>query len=382
MHEPMLSSPAGDLQASMRRNFRDLEIELEDVECRDIGGLALSFAQASITQDDSGDDEGGGRSTSRHTVAYYEAADARFPRFSVRAMGLLVSVVGALGLKGVRFADQPEFSKQYLVLATQALGAQAILDRKVRDWLLAHRMNITAGGTGVMVYRNGGLLHADELEAFAREAAELVGLLEQARLAAGSLKEPSDLDEVRAFAAQMPQFAGSMEKDFLARRVTKADIDAFLHQSRPRKIPKNIACAYEFPFAMSWLGVLVLPVSAGLGYAGAFAWATVLLLAATAMIYFNLPRLRRERGLLRRGEPGVARILGLRSTGGSENDQEVYKVKAHCDVSGESRVVECRARGKTVNRIAAAGRPTRILYDPAHPDRILLVDALVNSRGD
>jgi hypothetical protein len=95
MHEPMLSSPAGDLQASMRRNFRDLEIELEDVECRDIGGLALSFAQASITQDDSGDDEAGGRSTSRHTVAYYEAADARFPRFSVRAMGLLVSVVGA-----------------------------------------------------------------------------------------------------------------------------------------------------------------------------------------------------------------------------------------------------------------------------------------------
>jgi len=79
MHEPVLSSSAGDLQASMRRNFRDLDIELEtDVQSMEIGGLPLSLAQASITQDASGDT---GSSTSRHTVAYYQAPDGRFPRF-------------------------------------------------------------------------------------------------------------------------------------------------------------------------------------------------------------------------------------------------------------------------------------------------------------
>ena len=391
MHESTLSSPASELQASMRRNFRELHIELDNVQRKEIGGLPIVIAQASITRV-AGFDNDGATSSSRHTVVYHEAPGAEFPRFGLRAMELLFKVAGVLGLQGLSFADQPEFSKQYFVLATQPLGARAILDRKVRDWLLAHPgMNIEAGSTGVLVYGSGSVLHGSEVEMFAREAAQLVGLLEQARrMAAGSPKQPNELDEARAFAKQLPASAGrSMEKDFHKRRVTQADIDAFLRQNPPRKIPKNIACYYEFAFGLAGMGFFFLVGAAVIGVGGtvqrqwgAFVLVTIFFLIAATMIYLGLRRFRREKRLLRYGELAVAKILGLEPAGIEENGQEIYKVRARYEAGGQSRRVECRASGKPAKRIAAEGRPTRILYDPAHPEHILLVDALVNTRGE
>ena len=390
MHESTLSSPATELQASMRRNFRELQIELENVQHKELGGLSIVIAQASIIRS-AGFNTDGDSSSSSHTVAYYEGPDAEFPRFGLRPMGLMFKMAAGMGLHGLHFADQPEFSKQYLVLATEPLRAQGILSRRVRDWLLAHPgTNIEAGGTGVMVYRSGSVLQAGDADAFVREAAELLGLVEHARRMAAFLKPPTELEELRAFGAQLPaSMLRSAEKEYFARRVSQAEMDAFLRQSLPRKVPKNIAYYYQFSFGLAGFGFFFLAMAAVIGTGGAVSgqWEAFIMVAifglvGATMIYFGLPRFRRERRLLRFGEPAVAKILGLESPGIEENGQEIYKVRVLYDAGGQSTRVECQASGKPAKRIAAEGRPARILYDPAHPEHILLVDALVNSREE
>lgn len=391
MHESTLTSPVTELHASMRRNFPELQIGLEQVQRKEIRGLPIVIAQASITRA-AGFDDSGGSSSSSHTLVYYEAPDADFPRFSLRPMDLLFKAAAALGLQGLRFADHPEFSRQYVLLATEPLRTQAILHRKVRDWLLARPgMNIEAGGTGVMLYRSGSVLQAGEADAFARDAAELVDLLDRSRrMALARLDQPTELEELRAFATLLPASMGrAAEKRFLARRVTQEEMDAFLRQGPPRKIPKNIARACEFSFGMAGFGFffLVGAVVVGVGGAvqrqwGAFILATIFLLVAAVMLYFFLPRFRREKRLLQSGQLAVAKILGVEPAGIEEDGQEIYTVRALYETGGQSRRVQCRAPGKAARRIAAEGKPARILYDPAHPEHILLVDALVNARGE
>jgi hypothetical protein len=390
MHESTLSSDATELQASMGRNFQELQIGLEDPQRKELGGLAFTVAEAAILRN-AGFETDGDSSPSRHTVAYYESPDGEFPRFGMRPMGLMFRMAGAMGLPGLRFADQPEFSKQYLVLATEALGAQRILGRTVRDWLLAHPgMNIEAGGTGVMVYRSGDVLQAGDVDGFVRDAAQLLGLVEHARRMAASLKPPTELEELRAFGAQLPaHMLRAAEKEYFKRRVLQADMDAFLRQGLPRKIPKNIAYSYQFSMGLAGFGIFFAVGAVAIAYGAlvtgqlvGFVMLTIALAIASPMIYFGVPRFRRERGLLLRGEVTEARILGLESTGTTENDQEIYKVRVRYEVGGQSRKVECRAWGKPAKRIAAEGRPVRILYDPALPEKILLADALVNSEGE
>lgn len=51
MHETTLPSHVTKLQASIRRNFRELQVELEKVQRKEVAGLAVIIAQASITRD-------------------------------------------------------------------------------------------------------------------------------------------------------------------------------------------------------------------------------------------------------------------------------------------------------------------------------------------
>ena len=99
MHETTLPSHVTKLQTSIRRNFRELQVELEKVQRKEVAGLAVIIAQASVTRD-AGFHFDGGSSSSTHTIVYYEAPDPEFPRFSVGAMGLLLRVAGGLGLPG------------------------------------------------------------------------------------------------------------------------------------------------------------------------------------------------------------------------------------------------------------------------------------------
>lgn len=386
----MLSPSATQLQASMARNFHELQIELDQVERREIGRISVVIAQASITRVVRFDDAGAG-SSSTHSCVYHEVTDAQYPRFSIRPMGIMFRMAGAMGLKGLDFADQPAFAKQYFLIATEPLRAQAILHRKVRDWLLARPgLNVEAGGTGVMVFHAGGVLRPRELDVFARDAAELLDLLDRSlHMAIAKLDPPTELDELRAFAKLLPAHMGrSAERELLARRVTQADVDTFVNQARPRKIPKNIAYFYDMSFGIAIWGGFFLVSAAVMGYGGfvmrqwgAFLMVTVFSLVGATMLYFGVPRFLREKRLLQWGEPAVGRIVDFESTGNSENGGDVHLVGVRFEAGGWSGRVECRAVGKTAKRIGTEEKTTRILYDPHHPEHALLIDALVNWRG-
>lgn len=378
-----LSLPETGLHASLRRDFRDLRIELQDVQRKEIDGVSIVIARGSITRGSSDGD-----TTSVHTLAHHEAPGARIPRFELRPMR--ARAIG-FGMHGLKFDEQPEFSKQYFVWATEPLRVPAILHRKVRDWLLAHpATSFEAGGQGVIVFHPDGLVHGGDVDAFAREAAELAGLLAQAGRFNAATPQPSEMEEARAFAAQLPAFmARSYEKQLEASRVTRANVDTFLRQTPPRNIPGNIARLYQMCFTISGFGLAfflggAVFVSAGMYTARweAIAIGTLACLVGGTMVYFALPRFRRERRLLRWGQPALAEILGVKPTGGAENGQDIYEVQANYELDGRRVPVQCRAAGGGAKRVAAEGRPARILYDPARPEHILLVDALVNSHEE
>lgn len=387
MLESTVASPSADLQSGLRRNFPELEVEPEAVQRQEIDGLEIAIARASITRHPRSDE--GSSSVSDHTIAYHQSADAVFPQFVLQPVDFGSRVVAAFGLQGLRFADQPEFSKQYFVLSGAPLRAQALLERDVRDWLLAHPgMSLEAGGNGVLAYRSGPPLEAADREVFAHEAAELVDLLVHAqRMAARSPRQPGELDEARAFAAQLPGFAGAaLERQFLQRHVTRADLDAFLRQEVPRRIPRNIAYSHESPKLLAGLGLFFALGGAVFFYAGvvsghsvAVALATLFLAVGGTMAFIGMSKWRRARRLLRHGQPALATILGIEPTGVSINERQLYAVRLKCVTGGQARQVECRAWREPAERLAAAGRPVRILYDPDHPERVVLVDALVNS---
>jgi hypothetical protein len=282
--------------------------------------------------------------------------------------------------------------RQYFVLATEPLGAQALLNPRARAWLLAHPgLHLESGGSGVLVYRPGQLLAPNELDGFAREAADLMRLLEQEqRTTEKSPTKPSAVDEVRAFAAQMrPWAARSMENQSRARLVSPADVDAFLRQTPPRKIPSNIAHRCDGSRWIALIGAvfvtmmgLMAPISVIKADWGGTVFLSLFFLAGSLMLFFGGRGWLRQRSLLRRGELATAKIVRVESTGRIDSEKgEVFNMSARYQAGGQAREGRGKVWGRAgyrAKKMATEGKTAAILYDPAHPERILLVDALVN----
>lgn len=385
-----------ELQASLQQAFPNLSIHLENILRKDLVDVRLILGEATISRR-AGSYGHTSSKSSTQTAAYFEAREGTFPRFSVYpATRMLRMLSGAAGLQGLRFADQPEFAQHYLVLATEPLGAQALLIAEARTWLVAHpQLHVESGESGVLVYRAGEMLDGAELEQFAGEAAALFRLFEQARRAAQSNPvKPSAVDEARAFAAQMPaSVARSIEKELQARLVTREQVDAFVRQPAPRRIPSNIAQQYRGPLVIvlvgagfvSIAGFLLLPFSAK-GEWTPIIFLSLFVLAGAAMVFFGGRSWWRQRGLLRRGEVAAARIESVEDTGWSDDVRgQAHNLSARYQVGGQWRQGRGKVWGRAARRaknLAAQGKAAPILYDPAHPERIVLIDGLVNPLED
>jgi hypothetical protein len=389
-------SAAGDaeLHASLRRDFPHLEFHMTNVMRKEPPDSQIVVGDLAITRSE-GASSDRGTQTSTQTAAYYEARDLTFPRFTLQPVGPMVRMLSeAMGFKGLRFPDQPEFTRKYVVMATDAARTQALLAPDVLAWLAARSgLHVESGGSGLLVYRRGEILDGGAREALARDAAEFARLLAQAqREAQKAGVKISTEDDLRAFAGQMPE---SMRESVLGqirkRLVTRAEADAFARQSPPRKIPGNIGYWLD-----DFAPMLALLVGALLGAGGAFfgtvffakgEWGGVLLglvffiIGSALLLFFGHARWRLTR-LLRRGELAAARIDKIESTGWSVNQREVFSVSARYQAGGQARQGRCKVVGPAVERIrslAAQGKPTPILYHPADTERIVLVDALVNA---
>lgn len=385
------SAPAGyDPQKAMSVNLPELFIALGDVRRVELGGLRFTLSQGSTVRRASVDSSS---SPSTQTLAYYEAPDATFPRFSLQPLGPMLKVAGAMGLPSVRFPDQPEFTQRYFVLAREPLGTQALLDPRVRAWLLAHAgVHLESGGSGLLVYRGGRLTGPGELEAFAREAAELLRLLDQAwRAWQKSPTKASSVDELHAFAAQMPaSVARSMDKQINARVVTPENVGAFLRQTPPRKIPANISYQYRTPRGLAGMGVFFIAMASGLwlvtrGDWRGIAFGALFFLIGAPMFFFGGRTWWRRRSLLRNGGLAAATIETVESAGWMDDSGEAFDVSVRYQAGGQSREGRCTVFGRLGHRaksLAAEGKMAPILYDPAHLERVIIADTLVFPPAD
>lgn len=381
------------LQQQLQSDFPQKQLYMENVLRKDLVDLRLSVGDLSVTRSAGTRDDRSSR-TVRQTAAYYRRDDVAFPGFSLQPAGLMHKLISAgTGFQGLRFPEQPEFERQYFALATDVNGTRALLDAGVLAWFATHPgLNVDVGGHGVVVYQDGKTVPPEALEGFIAEAAELFRLLERSARQAG-LKPVAPLttqDEVRAFAAQLPpSMAGSIEKEMRARLVTREDIDAFVRQKPPREIPSNIAHQYHGSRAIVLVGLVFAaiagfmgPLFALKGQWGGAAFIALFFIGGVGLLFFGARSWWRQRSLLRRGELGAATIRSVEPAGWSDDEGEAFNVSASYQVAGARREGRGTVKGPAAGRVkslAAERKMAPILYDPAHPERIVLVDALINA---
>ncbi|MGE0605840.1 MAG: DUF3592 domain-containing protein [Pirellulales bacterium] len=113
------------------------------------------------------------------------------------------------------------------------------------------------------------------------------------------------------------------------------------------------------------------------GYGGGF----VLLFPAIGltMLGFSLRGRRRQMRLLRNGLFANGQIMAVDATNLTVNNQQRYKVSVAFDAQGLPQTAIYNAYGADValaQRKLAASEAVGLLYDPARPSRVLLVDSL------
>ena len=389
------SAHDAEVQQALQSDFPGRHLHMQNVLRKDLMDFRLSIGDLSITQ--------ASRSTSgdtRHritvqTAAYWRREERAFAEFSLQPGGGTHKLASAAGFRGLRFPEQPEFESRYFVLATDVDGTRALLAPQVLAWLVAHPgLNLAAGGHGLILYRSDEVLAPEALDGFVAEAAELFRLLERSSRQAGLKAAPplTTEDSARAFAAQMPpSVARSIEKQLRARRVTRDDVVAFLRQKPPRKIPPNIAYRYSGSQVICLVGVVFAIVAGIMGpvfalmrnwFAATFI--ALFFIGGVALLFFGGRSWWRERNVLRRGELGTASVRSVEPAGWSDDDGEAFNVSASYQLAGQRREGRGTVQGRAVDQfksLSAEGGMAPILYDPAHPERIVLVDALVNAKN-
>jgi hypothetical protein len=166
-------------------------------------------------------------------------------------------------------------------------------------------------------------------------------------------------------------------------------VEAFVRQPAPRSLPANILryCDKVVPKAMIYFG-LVTSLVAGLslfapGLETPGRLAAVLFFAVGATLVFFVGRIRlRAKRLLRHGQLVAGRIEKLEDTGWySSWAGAIYWLTVRYQAQGQPQQAVCRISGDTAERagrLAAEHKSAPILYDPAHTQRILFVEDLLN----
>jgi hypothetical protein len=90
-----------DLEASLRRDFPDRNVYLQNVLRKDLGDLRIILAKASTAGTIAFD--GDTTQSSTQTAAYYESGSATFPRFTVWPTNLMLRMAAGILKMGLRF---------------------------------------------------------------------------------------------------------------------------------------------------------------------------------------------------------------------------------------------------------------------------------------
>jgi hypothetical protein len=183
---------------------------------------------------------------------------------------------------------------------------------------------------------------------------------------------------------------GLMGRIVRANLVTHSDLNAFVSQATPRKIPANILKYRErvAPRAFLFAGLVLVffgatwVVSVQTNDAGQPMTIGLVLVAVGIAIalFAGWVRMRFTR-LLRDGQLGTAVIESIVPSQWAGR----LRIGARCQAEGRDWRATCTWYSNTMGEakgraqgLAAKNKPVPILYDPAAPQRMLFVDALLN----
>ena len=339
--------------------------------------------------------------TVRQPAAYYESDSVHFPKFTLQPEGYLLNLVsGVVGIQDMDFPAHPEFSRAYHLTAVHAENTRRLFNDRLLEGLSRRQGYCVASDSGsLVIHRAGKLCKAEELKGFVSEAAEIFRLFEDSARTSGQTAEAvlTAKVDVKAVAEKMPGLIGNVVRETL---VTRADVDAFIRQPLPRTIPANIL-RYSDKFApgsLRLIGIMFTIVGAAFGSAYGFEALSggmglmsdnglrvivplVFLGVGGCITYFaGRTRIRIKR-LLRNGQTCAAKIEKIDATGESIGNVSFFRVTVQFQAEGRLMQASCRIMGDAVQRaqrLAVAKKPAPILYDPANPQRILFVEALLN----
>lgn len=384
-----------ELSAKLARDFSLHDASISHVLRKDSPGARMAVGELAIatefrhgtTEVRHGSDREARWTT--QTAAYF-AADVRVPKFTLQPEGFAVKLLSRIGgIEDINFPSHEEFSRQYHLSAVHAENARRLFEGGLLEHLGRRPgLHIQSAADGLLIYRPGTLCSADEIEGFIAETTEIFSLLEASARKLQQAREAGLIPktDARAEAAKITGLVGEVVRE---RLVTRADVEAFMRQPPPRKVPANIRhyCEGFAPGMVLAIGALFFLVGAGFafGFGQAGKWGGALFgllfcaVGGGLLFFFGRIRLRLER-LLRHGELGVGRIEGIESTGWSGPGGEVFRASVRFQAKGATVPAKCNIAGVAVERaqkLFIAKKPAAMLYDPANPERFLLVDALL-----
>lgn len=378
--------------------------EVRDVMRAQIDGVGVTVGELSFVVESANTTGNRGsttRTSRRQTVAYYESPAVRFPGFTLQPEGTLLNLLSrATGVEDIDFPAHAEFSRAYHLTAVHPENTRRLFNDRLLEGLSRRQgLHIASDSGSLVIYRQGWVCDAAQLKDFVGEAAALFRLFEDAARESAATAETmlTPKADIRAIAEKMP---GLMGKILRERLVTRDDIGAFIRQPPPRTIPASIL-RYSDKFAPNMvllIGIMFAVTGAAFALAfgyealargkglmndrGAGVLVGLIFLGSGGGIAFFAGRARlRILRLLRYGQLGAARIQKIEPTGVSINDNAISRMTVQFPAAGQVVQASCKITedaAQRAHKLVADKKDAPILYDPADPQRILFVEALLN----
>jgi hypothetical protein len=380
-----------ELNRRLGTDFNLSNAAMYNVVSKDLNGARAEIGDLQITTK-SGTGNNRDTTTVTQSAAFFTADGLRLPHFFMQPEGTLLKLFArVVGGEKIEFPAQPYFSEIYHLSGNHPENTRRLFDDGVLNSLVRRPgLRIQSAADALLIYQPGRLCERDELESFIAEATQIFRLFEASarRMKQEDETRVTPKADVRAIAENMPGLMGRIVR---ANLVTHPDLSAFVSQATPRKIPANILKYRErvVPRAFLFVGMFLVIFGAlwvwsvqtnGAGQPMTIGLVQVAIGVVIAL-FAGWARMRFA-GLLRHGQLGTAVIESIVASQWKGR----LRIVARCQAEGRSwRATSTwylggNAMGEAEQRardLAAKKKPAPILYDPAAPQRILFVDALL-----
>ena len=331
------------------------------------------------------------RSRAQTVILYEGPSPTHFPQFGTQRRTLqtarllpILRLFNPRVFQEARVADDPEFTEKIYVGTALPESVRPLLTPQLRKLLARDPdLTVTADGNFVAVFRRGSTTPclAWPRSSFLHSGLKIIGALRRAEEHTRAIR-PAAFDDARRALRVVPWWdRGRGQGDVLS----TAEIDNFLTQPPPRRVPRQIRRAQlgYIGYVFYGMGAFVLAIA---GFLGAIAvnlpqprdrtFGLVMvsvgaLFGLTAVAATWLLRSGWLR-LLRRGECRQATVVNVRPTSETINNQRQYLITFRYADAGVEREVSCPATEREAaraSRVKATSDVTQILVDPNHKPR-------------